>query len=186
MTVSVTRQYANVSNRLLQFAIIGLACVALYGRCAQAEGLESMDLRFMHGYKNKFDKTDQYVATLNFPPPQFLGIDRQELAFGAFDSPDDTTAFVSFGPVWHLPFGDGPIFVDLGFSPTLLSKSKIQDEAVGGKLHFTSSVSLGAKFGENDSMSLALRVQHTSNGSIDTPNPGIDMMGVNFNIDLSD
>jgi hypothetical protein len=186
MTVSVTRHYANFPSRLLQLAIIALACVALHGRYAHAEGLQSMDLRYMYGYKDKFDETDLYVATLNFPPPKFLGIDRQELAFGAFDSPDDTTAFVSFGPVWHLPFGDSAIFVDLGFSPTLLSKSKIQDEPVGGKFHFTSSVSLGAKFGENDSMSLALRVQHTSNGSIDTPNPGIDMLGVSFNIDLSD
>ncbi|MEM9209168.1 MAG: acyloxyacyl hydrolase, partial [Pseudomonadota bacterium] len=76
----------------------------------------------------------------------------------------------------------GRAFVDLGFSPTLVSRSRFDGRELGGHFHFTSSLSVGASFGRFDRYALSLRAQHTSNGGLNEDNPGLDMVGVNFTV----
>ena len=109
-----------------------------------------------------------------------------ELAIGAISTPQETRPFVSFGPVWRLPINRRSLFVALGFSPTLIGGSSFNGRDLGGNFHFTSSASVGANFGAHENISVALRVQHTSNGGLSSTNPGLDMIGLNFAINLSD
>jgi hypothetical protein len=128
----------------------------------------------------------QYAIVYRLRPPRRLRSRFLELAIGTIDTTEQTHGFVSFGPVWQLPLmrGNDEWFVQLGFSPTLLSGSTINDRDLGGNFHFTSSASLGAVFGERRALSFALRIQHTSNGGINDTNPGINMLGLNFSYDV--
>ncbi len=93
--------------------------------------------------------------------------------------------FVSLGPVWQFPVNNGPLFFELGISPTLLGGSTFNGRDLGDNFHFTSSAAVGKTFGARDAFSLSLRAQHTSNGNIKSTNPGMDMIGINFAFDFS-
>ena len=92
----------------------------------------------------------------------------------------DNTAFLSVGPVWRFQPEGRPYYVDLGISPTVLSESTFSGRELGGHLHFSSSITLGTRFGAEDEFGIALRLQHTSNGGLDSTNPGLDAIAVNF------
>jgi hypothetical protein len=70
----------------------------------------------------------------------------------------------------------------LGFSPTLFAGSTFNDRDIGGNFHFTSSAAIGVSIGVDDDSSISLRIQHTSNGGLDSTNPGMDMVGINFTV----
>ncbi len=93
---------------------------------------------------------------------------------------------MSFGPVWRQPINSRFLFVELGFSPTVIAGSSFNGRDLGGNFHFTSSASIGATFGAREISSIALRIQHTSNAGLNNTNPGLDMIGLNFNFNLSD
>ena len=135
---------------------------------------------------DKFDGVRQYAVAFETRPPRRLRSKHLELVIGQISSESSNRAFVSFGPVWRLPFGDGRAFVDLGFSPTLISGSEFNGRDLGGNFHFTSSISIGATFGPRQSFAVSLRAQHTSNGGLSDTNPGIDMVGINFAFNFSD
>ena len=92
---------------------------------------------------------------------------------------------MSLGPVWRIPVNYSSLFIELGISPTLLGGSTFNGRDLGGNFHFTSSATIGKTFGARDAVSLSLRIQHMSNGSIKSTNPGMDMIGLNFTFDLS-
>ena len=104
---------------------------------------------------------------------------------GTLSTSQENRLFVSLGPVWRLPINSRSLFVELGFSPTLLSGSSFNGRDVGGNFHFTSSAALGTTFGARDSVALSLRIQHMSNGSLRNTNPGMDMIGLNIAFNFS-
>ncbi len=134
----------------------------------------------------KYDDTTQYAMAFRMRPPRRLRARHLELAVGTISTSQETRVFVSLGPVWRLPINNRLPYVELGFSPTLLTGSSLNGRDLGGNFHFTSSISIGATFGTRQNISLALRVQHTSNGGLSSTNPGLDMIGLNFAFDLSD
>ena len=91
----------------------------------------------------------KYDDTLAFRmrPPRRLRARHLELAIGAISTSQETRAFVSFGPVWRLPINSRFLFVELGFSPTVIAGSSFNGRDLGGNFHFTSSASVGATFG---------------------------------------
>jgi len=93
---------------------------------------------------------------------------------------------IAAGPVWRVQRPTASLFVEFSFNPTILGGSRLGDRDLGGNFHFTSSTSVGATFGARENISVALRVQHTSNGGLSSKNPGLDMIGLNFAINLSD
>ena len=113
-------------------------------------------------------------------PPRRLRARRLELAIGTISTSQDTRPVVSLGPVWRLPISSSSLFVELGISPTLLGGSSFNGREMGGNFQFTSFAALGANFGPRDSVALSLRIQHTSNGSLNSSNPGMDMIGLNI------
>ena len=58
--------------------------------------------------------------------------------------------------------------------------SSFNDRDMGGNFHFTSFAALGAIFGPRDSAARSLRIQHTSNGGLNSTNPGVDVIGLNI------
>ena len=82
--------------------------------------------------------------------------------------------------MWRLPLNNDSLFVELGISPTLLGGSSFNGRDMGRIFHFTSSVSVGATFGARDSVAVSLHIQYTSNGSLNSTNPGMDMIGLNI------
>jgi hypothetical protein len=66
-----------------------------------------------------------------------------------------------------------PLFLDVGISPTVLSRSTFGEADFGGNFQFTSHLGLRLRLGRQ--FELTYRVQHMSNGDLATPNPGSDM-----------
>lgn len=132
----------------------------------------------------KFDDAWQYAALYELRPPRRLRARHLELAAGALRSPGETRPFVSLGPVWRRSTASRALFLDLGFSMTLLGGSTVGGRELGGNLHFTSSVALGTRLGTRHEYALALRYQHTSNGGLNGTNPGLDAIALNFTVGL--
>ena len=163
---------------LVLFAMM-IVSVLLNSSIAQAA---PSDYRFAAA-GDKFEDTWQFAVAYRLPPR--LRADRLELAVGTFATSDEFRPFVSFGPVWRWPFRNDSMFVEFGISPTLLSGSTFNGRDLGGNFHFTSAAAIGKTFGARDAVSVSLRIQHTSNGSLRSTNPGLDMIGLNFAIDFS-
>ena len=151
---------------------------------AYAQNLTPAEYRVSRSI-GKFDSVTQFAIAYRFASPEILRATRTELSFGTFSSPEEDRPFVSFGAVWRVPPKWVPLprdtmFVDVGFSPTLIAGSSLNGRDLGGSLHFTSSIEIGALFGREQSTAVSLRLQHTSNGGLNSTNPGIDTLGLNF------
>ena len=159
----------------LIFLATGLASTAVR---AEVPDLLPDGYRLQHSV-GKFSDTTEFAGEYWFSAPRFLRANRLELAVGALADGEVTRPFVSFGPSWRWNFANRS-YIDFGFSPTLLSDATVDDRSLGGHLHFTSSLSIGRRFGRYDQFSIAFRAQHVSNGGLDEKNPGIDVAGLRF------
>ena len=94
----------------------------------------------------------------------------------------ETAAIVTIGPglAWVSP--SQQYTVEAGISPTLLSKHEFGEADFGGNFQFTSFVGVNARLGEW--IAATFRVQHMSNGSIYSFNPGLNqiMLGINYRL----
>jgi hypothetical protein len=158
--------------------LVAMMSFAFNGANALAANLEPTDYRIASA-EDKFKGTRLYAVALKMRPPRRLWARHLELAVGSFSTSTEDRAFISFGPVWRLPIEHRSLFVELGFSPTLIAGPSLNGRDFGGNFHFTSSVAIGATFGRRQAVSLSLRAQHTSNGGLHDTNPGIDMFGIN-------
>ena len=167
------------ANWTTRFAATLLALTALPATAQNAPAEFTPDeLRVVQAI-GKFGDTHQIAAAYRFRAPRPLRAHHLEVAVGAIISDTNTSPFLSVGPVWRFPIASGRQYVDFGFSPTVLSGSRFNGRELGGGFHFTSSLSLGMRLGVEERFSLALRAQHTSNGGLNSENPGLDMVGLN-------
>ena len=173
-------------NKALHTVVFVIAMISftLHGANLSAANLGTTEYRVATASK-KFENTSQFAVAFRMRPPRRLRARHVELAVGAISTSQETRAFVSLGPVWRLPINHRLPYVELGYSPTLIAGSSLNGRDLGGNFHYTSSASIGATFGARENISLALRVQHTSNGGLSSTNPGLDMIGLNFAINLS-
>ena len=159
--------------------LVAMLSFALNGANAFAANLDPTDYRIASA-GDKFEGTRLYAVAFKMRPPRRLRARHLELAIGSFATSAENRTFISFGPVWRLPIARRSLFVDLGFSPTLIGGSTLNGRDLGGNFHFTSSVAIGVNVGRRQAVSLSLRAQHTSNGGLNDTNPGIDMFGINI------
>ena len=185
MKRSGTQNRKATYSRVLDTMIFVIAMISfsLNSSNARAAGLAPVDYRVLTA-AGEFDDTTQIAVAFQMRPPRRLRARHLELAVGAITTPEETRAFVSLGPVWRLPISSDSFFIDLGFSPTLISGSSLNGRDLGGNFHFTSSASIGTTFGASDSILLSLPVQHTSNGGLSSDNPGLDMIGLNISFNV--
>ena len=168
------------------FAMMMISCMLNSSNARAATAVPS-DYR-VAAAGDKFADTWQFAVAFRMRPPRRLRGFRAkhfELAVGTISTSRESNPFVSLGPVWRLPINNSSLFLELGISPTLLGGSTFNGRDMGGNFHFTSSAAVGRTFGARDAISLWLRIQHTSNGSLSSTNPGMDMIGLNFAIDFS-
>ncbi len=168
---------------IVVFAIMMISCI-LNSANARAATVWPTDYR-VAAAGDKFADTWQFAVAFRMRPPRRLRARRLELVIGTLSTSQENRLFVSLGPVWRFPIRSPSLFVELGISPTLLSGSSFNGRDMGGNFHFTSSAAVGKTFGARDAFTLSLRIQHASNGSIKSTNPGLDMVGLNFAFDFA-
>ena len=159
-------------------AALMLVAAAVPSVSAAAPAVIPHDVRIVSGAQNTY----QLAGAYRLRAPRPLRAHHLELAVGVISSAGRQRPFFSAGPVWRFAMSGGRHYLDFGFSPTLLSGTQIGDRDLGGHLHFTSSLAYGLRFGPVDAYSLRLRVQHTSNGGLNSDNPGLDLVGFDFGI----
>jgi hypothetical protein len=163
---------------IIFFATMMISCL-LNNSLAQADSLIPSDYRLATA-GDKFSDTVQFAVAFKFRPPRRLRAKRMELVVGTIATSQESRLFVSLGPVWQLPIVNRSMFFELGISPTFIGGSSFNQRDMGGNFHFTSFAAVGARFGKRDALSLSLRVQHTSNGGLNSTNPGMNMIGINI------
>jgi lipid A 3-O-deacylase len=94
----------------------------------------------------------------------------------------DTAAIVTIGPglAWFSP--SQQYTIEAGISPTLVSEHEFGKADFGGKFQFTSFIGLNSRLDERTAATF--RVQHMSNASIYSSNPGLNqiMLGINYRL----
>lgn len=112
----------------------------------------------------------------------FFGRPRLEVAAGVIDSETVRRGIVSVGPVWqrrsYLRYG--VLVQELSFAPTLLTSGKLSERDLGGVVQFTTGIGIGWIPSEQSQLYIGFRIQHISNGSIHSRNPGMDSAGLEF------
>ncbi len=174
-----THKIANSKGLHLVVFVITMIFFTLNGSIAPAATAMPSDYR-VTAADDKFTDTWQFAVAFKMRPPRRLRANRLELAMGTLSTSQENRLFLSLGPVWRLPLNSHSLFVELGISPTLISGSSFNGRDMGGNFHFTSSAAVGATFGARDALSLSLRIQHMSNGGLNSANPGMDMIGLNI------
>ena len=181
MTPSSIEMYKIAHSKVVHTAVFVIAMIwfMLSGLNARAASVMPSDYRLAVA-GDKFADTWQSAVAFSMRPPRRLRARRLELAIGTLSTSKEIRFFVSVGPVWRLPINSRSLFVELGFSPTLISGSSFNGRDMGGNFHFISSAALRATFGARHSVALSLRIQHMSNGGLNSTNPGMDMIGLNI------
>ena len=170
----------------LQTLIVAVAMTSISLRAtpAYADGFLPTEYRAMESI-GKYDDVSQYALVFHGRPPRRLFAERMELAIGALSGADANRWFLSYGAVWRvpgrwMPYARDAVHIDFGFSPTWIGGSTVNGRDLGGNLHFTSSLSAGAYLNARRTLELSLRIQHTSNGGLNSVNPGLDMAGLSL------
>ncbi len=107
--------------------------------------------------------------------PGIWKIEGIEVSAGGLMSGARITPLISLGPAWRVPLRRRFV-LSASISPTLVGSSRFQGRPLGGHFHFTSALALERRI--HHRVSVALRIQHTSNASIRGTNPGLDMVGL--------
>ena len=181
--MAASRQETKVTHLLTRLVHAGMvATVLLAGTVSEglmAETKQPAGMRYGKAV-GQFHDVHHYAAIYQLSAPRRTGARHLELAVGALDSGGDTSAFLSLGPVWRFHPGTHSLYLEFGFSPTLISDPSLGGVQLGGNVHFTSSATVGTRFGSRDEYGVELRIQHTSNGGLDSTNPGLDAIALNF------
>ena len=114
-----------------------------------------------------------------------LGTLSYELAVGQIlraGPPDDKVSVLRAGVVWrrHPSFVGKKQFLEWGVGWAVRSESRINGYEMGGSHFLSLQITIGRHFGQNQRRRVALRWQHTSNAGTDTPNPGINLLLLEF------
>jgi lipid A 3-O-deacylase len=73
--------------------------------------------------------------------------------------------------------GRSPWFIDAGIGLSLLDGDlRMPRRTFSTRLNFSDNLGLGRSFGARGEQEVSLHLQHTSNGGIRKPNPGLDLL----------
>jgi len=158
-------------------------------RLPLVSNIKSMGYRVTTSDGDEFDGLTRHALFLDFGLPWtwtgksgLSATSLLTLEAGRMTKDSDYRNFLSLGPTLRLTNDRWrkPIFVDVGFSPTVIDGTTYGDTKLGTSFNFTSHVALGLRFGENKDHVVKLRYEHISNGGYDDLNPGVNMVGIDF------
>ena len=172
-------------NRTARVIVVLAVVHSLFLQSEQAVAAEAGGLTYRVGVAtDRFNDATQVTVSKGLRAPRRLRARRLDLTAGVTTTPGDTRGLISLGPAWRYPADADRGYVEFGFAPTLLLGSTFGERDMGGFLHFTSSAEVGVHFGSRSRGRIALRIQHTSNGGLDSTNPGMDVISLSFSYDV--
>ncbi len=98
---------------------------------------------------------------------------RLELSAGALHGHEQEGFVGTLGPTLALGKSDFPLTLEVGSSPTILTRDEFGNVDFGVPFQFTSHV--GIEYRICEQLSVGYRFQHMSNASISYYNPGLDL-----------
>lgn len=167
------------SSILVIVLIAAMLPLALQAPDARAAGLRPDSYR-IGKVIDKFDDTWQFAAGFRLGRPRVFLSHYVDLTLGVITASGESRPFVSLAPVWQVPVLGDNTLIKFSFGPTLLAGSTFSGRDMGGNFHFTSAAAIEAALGAQRSLTLALRIQHTSNAGLNNTNPGMDIVGISF------
>jgi hypothetical protein len=122
----------------------------------------------------------QVEATLDFDlpwrwqlGPDFKLQSRLDLSAGWLHGEGKDAAVGTAGPSAILSWRDFPVSLDLGSSPTLISRHRFERRDYGSHFQFTSHAGLNWDVARH--FRVGYRYQHMSNAGLGHPNPGVNL-----------
>lgn len=97
---------------------------------------------------------------------------RLDLTGGWMNGRGEDAVFGSVGPSFELGWKEFPLTLDVGCSPTVLSREQFGHTDFGTVFQFTTHAGLNWKLGSR--WTLGCRVEHLSNANIGPSNPGVN------------
>jgi hypothetical protein len=175
--VAPNRTFSGLGVATLATACL-LAGVSL-SRAAEF-GLESLGARAGFSLNPASREFYQVEAFANWTLPWAwdLGKDwslqtRLDLSAGWLTDHGTDAAVGSLGPTLVLSHEPWPVSLDVGFSPTLISRHDFPEKDLGTAMQFTSHAALNWDFAPH--WSLTYRFQHMSNAGLAASNPGLNL-----------
>lgn len=168
--------------------VVFAAILAATTTSAAARDISSVRGRF--GTLYDFDGIDARSLAITLEPDEWPAIFRRagdmHYEVGLLRLPDvdrgDDLYGVHLAPAWHFtPEVLGPYaFIELGIGATWMSGRHIRARDLGSRLHFVSHAMLGVRPARGSRWHAGLRVRHTSNADLVSPNPGFDVIQLEF------
>ncbi|MBC8097367.1 MAG: acyloxyacyl hydrolase [Akkermansiaceae bacterium] len=125
------------------------------------------------------------VADFNLPWRWQFGTDwqvstRLELSAGWLHGEDEDAVLGTIGPKAILSWKDFPLTLDVGSSPTLISRHRFGRRDFGIPFQFTTHVGLNWELSRH--VSVGYRYAHMSNAGLGSPNPGLNLhlLGISY------
>lgn len=140
---------------------------------------ELPELRLSTTYRSGVD-ADVYSVAWYTGAPHWTGARRLEFSAGIIRDTNTSRPFAFAGPVWRLTDASRAPFIEFSLGPTGIAGATFDGRRLGGNLHFRSAFTLGTTFGVQQTMRIAFRVEHISNGGLRDDNPGLDSIGLSF------
>lgn len=175
---------APIGRRLLSIAVpLSVASCAIVAFAANAADPGWTGVGARAGLTNSVAGEDfnlfEVTATYGLPWDWSLGSGwtlgtRLDTAIGALHGGGETGVVLSIGPALAVVHPGQRFALELGVSPTVLSRHEYGDADLGGKLQFTSFI--GLSYRATERLEVNGRIQHLSNAGISDPNPGLDQI----------
>jgi hypothetical protein len=152
----------------------GFACQA------SALPLDSAGGRFGFGANNRSEDFHQAEAFVDWNLPwqwrwgQDWRLDsRLDLSAGWLGDNSRSAAIFSSGPSLVVGYGNFPVSIEGGVSPTVISRYEFASRNLGIPFQFTSHAGFSWDFAQH--LRFSYRFQHMSNAGLDKDNPGLNM-----------
>jgi hypothetical protein len=146
-----------------KIALAAAVCVASFN----AHGVDGISVEVGHGDDN----------TVLFRLAGYW-----DLSAGVWDNPDHSTADLGFTPVFRIERRS--IYVEAAIGVHLVTTHISAARTFSTALQFGDHVGVGFYFGPGQRYDLSFRLQHLSNGHLETPNPGINFWMVRLQYSL--
>ena len=169
--IAATKRASVGTNNLFVVALI----VLVLHLSAPVHAVELTEIRGLTSIK-KFEGATLFAAAFEIDRPSLSWANHLEASIGVINRADDNRPFIGLGPVWRWQDSSSAAYVDFGISPTVLGGDGLDNKDLGGAFFFSSALSAGYHF--DNGWTVALRLQHISNGGLNDTNPGLDLLGL--------
>ncbi|MGH8496205.1 MAG: acyloxyacyl hydrolase [Gammaproteobacteria bacterium] len=161
---------------------LALTAICMAGTIARADPV-NLGYYSVTATRN-FDDLNQHALSIGLPLRwnAVAGLNPElTITGGVLEQQRDRRGFISVGLTLEFHPSGARWFADAGFAPTYVGHADYAEgERLGAPFQFTTHVELGRALGKRRIHSIAIRLQHTSNGGFREPNPGVDMIGIAY------